>query len=155
MTSFSTPRERAVALAYRRLIDRIADDRFAQGVSVRALGAQTGTSIATITGIENGSWWPRWGTLGRVAGGVGLTLAVRAKDDLTGPWEPDVLALVHQKIASTRRLSFAAVAVEIGVQARTLSRLQDTASPSAATVLAVCDRLGLEVRARASIRPPN
>lgn len=138
--------------AYVTLVDRIADDRFAQGVSVRALGAKTGVSIATITGIENGSWWPRWGTLATIAEGVGLTPAVRPEGDLLGAWDAAVIDVVRDRIARARRLSFVSVGDELGVQPKTISGLNQTRSPSAATVLAACAVLNLEVRARSPQR---
>ncbi|MEN8671785.1 helix-turn-helix transcriptional regulator [Nocardioides sp.] len=151
-SSFEHEWESDTVSAYVRLVDRVADDRSAQGVSVRALGAKTGVSIATITGIENGSWWPRWGTLAAIADGMGLTLAVRPDGDLLGAWEPAVIDIIRNRIARTRRLKFAAVADLIGVEPKTISGLHQTRSPSAATVLAVCAVLNLEVRPRSTHR---
>lgn len=50
-------------------------------MSVRQVGAACGVSIASITGIENGSSWARLDTMQTIAGAVGQAFTVRGDQD--------------------------------------------------------------------------
>lgn len=146
--SFRHDWEAETVAFYTDLVGQLVEERLARGLSVRAFGAVTGISIATVTGIENGSWWPRWGTLTELFGALDRRLAVRPAGDVTAAWDADVPVAVHHHIGRQRGLSFTSVAADLELQPKTVSDLARTASPSAATVLALCVRLGLHVRPR-------
>lgn len=74
----------------------IRRERLALGISTRELAALSGVSYPTISRIENGHDQPRWDTLERLAGALGMSwrpvLEQRPAPrlaDLAGHWTPD------------------------------------------------------------------
>jgi transcriptional regulator with XRE-family HTH domain len=123
---------------YWRLARGLADARWRAGESLRNVATATGVALSTATAVEQGSVWPRWGTL--------MKLAEHFDARLTRAGETDIPAALVKAIEVKPGLSVRAVAAELGVRPNTLYELKEvTADPSSATVLALAAAGGAPV----------
>lgn len=142
---WSSPTEREVAQRYAFLVGRLIDARYAADLSIREVGARTGISIATLTGIENGSSWPRLGTFQTAAGAVGRALTVRGDADVCGALRERIRSDHGSRTEGRPRLTYTRAAELATLQPNTVARLVTTPSPSVATVLTLAYALEVTV----------
>lgn len=74
--SFVNALERDSVDGYRAVASRLADERRRVGLTLRQLSVETGIALSVLTGVEQGSAWPRFDTLATQAAGLGLRVQV-------------------------------------------------------------------------------
>lgn len=111
-------------------------------MSLRRLAVESGHALSVVTGLEQGSAWPRLKTMRDVSDAVDLVLRVAWVSNI----EQELLR--RQKMhGPTSRL-----AADLGLRRHTISELvRGDRSPSMATVLALAAKMDLPVALR--VRP--
>lgn len=131
--SFGSQEERDAVVVLRDLVLPLVQAREASGVSMRGLADAAQVPLSVLTGLEQGSSWPRLDTLRRVAGVLGFEVVLNGKPEIV----VELVALMGQ-----RRLS--SIAVFAGVRRQTLYDLKAPGRPlSMETLLRVTGSLNL------------
>lgn len=72
------PEEEVVA-AWKPIVDRLIEERYAEGWSLRQLAKNAGVSLSTLLDMEQGNAWPRVATVEKVAAALGFHLEVESE----------------------------------------------------------------------------
>lgn len=103
-SAYSGDFEREVVAALRELVGRLVDAREEAGLSLRQMSRATGVSLSVLTGMEQGSAWPRLSTATAVAGATGRQVCVDGRADVVEA----VLARGREARRSEHKLAMAA-----------------------------------------------
>lgn len=142
--SYIDDAEEEVVGAWRALVDVLADERYLRGWGLRRLATEAGVSLSVVNEVEQGSTWPRLGTVEAIAGALGFVLEVEG--------EPGhhVVEGVMRQIRRQRRdpegLTPRQVAEYAGVRPNTMYELPRTvAGGSVRTLLSLTRQLNVKV----------
>lgn len=133
--SYQDPLERDCVQTYRHITGSLVSAREASDLSLRELSRTTGLALSVLTGLEQGSTWPRVSTVAGVADAVDATVTIEGDRDL---------AAALSRHVPGRLRSGATAARAAGVRPATLYHLAQPGRPlSMETVLRLSIAAGL------------
>lgn len=148
-TSYGSDAERRCAESLRSVVEAFVAARYGKGVSLRELSTRTGVALSVLTGLEQGSAWPKVATVVAVAGALDLEAFLACPNGRAASLVDNdaVDAVVHD--LRTAGISWREAALRAGLRPNTVSELADPdrrATASLRTLLALADLVGWRIQ---------